>query len=145
MDQTKILFILFLIVLFYLFFCCNNNKENLPGVPTKEIIFFSSKDCRYCNEFQKLWNLFVMNNKNNNCVDFIQIDTNENPSIAKKYKVTELPKIIAVIDGEQVYEFNDQRTYEKLFNFLVRLRTSHMKQEKVRQTFPVQFTNYCRN
>lgn len=114
------------IILFIVYCCYNYNRtENLPGYPKKEIIYFSARNCKWCKEFQPMWDIFVLNESQNGCVDFQQLDINDNAQIAGIYNVRDVPNIIATIDDKKVATFNDDRTYQKLVKFLTDLRTTY--------------------
>lgn len=126
---TNILIIIVGIGLCYFIYKKFFNTNEMFRDHYKEILYFSSKNCGYCGQFQPVWNSFkkTYNNSFNdtNKIEIKQIDADQYPEIVRKFNIDGYPTVIGVYNGEKVTEFNGPRTYENLSKFYIRFQAKY--------------------
>ena len=127
--------IFFLIVAIYLYnkyvtpmvdnkYVANNEfqqKSDDSDVQNVELYIFTVNWCPHSKKAIPIWEQLKAeySNKifNNYNIDFIQVDGEENPSLADKYKVEGYPTI-KMVKGNQVIEYDAKPSLEHLKEFL---------------------------
>lgn len=102
----------------------NNNNEpshDSSNIPEVELIIFTVEWCPHSKKAMPIWNQLKeeYGNKTYNGykIIFQQIDGEENPDMADKYKVEGYPTI-KLIKGNQVIEYDAKPSLEHLKEFL---------------------------
>ncbi len=127
--------IFFLIVAIYLYnkyvtpmvdnkYVANNEfqqKSDDSDVQNVELYIFTVNWCPHSKKAIPIWEQLKAeySNKtfNNYNIDFIQVDGEENPSLADKYKVEGYPTI-KMVKGNQIIEYDAKPSLEHLKEFL---------------------------
>jgi len=128
--------IFFLIVAIYLYnkyvtpmvdnkFIPNNEfqqkSENSDDIQNVELYIFTVNWCPHSKKAVPIWEQLKAeySNKtfNNYNINFIQVDGEENPSLADKYKVEGYPTI-KMVKGNQIIEYDAKPSLEHLKEFL---------------------------
>jgi len=78
------------------------------------IIYFYAPWCGYCKKFFPLWNELKQENTD---VNMVEINSDEQEAMCKKYNVTRYPTLIKV-SGKNKKVFNEERTKENLIKFI---------------------------
>lgn len=83
--------------------------------PIKEILYFHSDDCYYCDEFEEHWN--KLNKNFSKDIKFKKLFGREHPELKSKYKVDGYPTIIFNSDNDW-YEYKYKRSFENISKIL---------------------------
>ena len=79
----------------------------------KKLIYFYMDNCKWCKEFQKIWQQL----KKNKSIKFMKINGPKNPTMTKKYKVNSYPTLVKIEGGSHEL-FEEERTLKNLKEFL---------------------------
>lgn len=97
------------------------NNENTINIPKAELIIFTVDWCPHSKKAMPIWE--ELKEKHHNTVyngyklTFVQVNGEENPEMADKYKVDGYPTI-KLLKGNQVIEYDAKPTTEHLTEFL---------------------------
>lgn len=86
-------------------------KESAPSI---EMVYVFSPNCRYCTEFDPVWNKFTAQIKQSGLPSVTTFKSTD----ASKYDVQSFPSVLLYWDGKKKATFEGQRTPEKLWDFL---------------------------
>ena len=97
-----------------------SNKEYVPYRETSATIYmFKTEWCPYCKKAQPEWDAVktsIGNTVNNIELKFMEIDCDDNPTMADKYKVDSYPSIILEIGDKKInYDAKVDRTILRKF------------------------------
>lgn len=95
------------------------------GMGKKEIVFFSSNGCSWCEKFQPTWDSFYNNLNSSHRVALIQIKSNERPEMIEKYGVKTFPTILYLKDGKMADKYTGDRSYEDLKRYHSYVMSDH--------------------
>ena len=99
----------------------NDSSDSSDDAPEVELFIFTVEWCPHSKKAIPIWEQLKAeyNNKpfNNHNIIFIQVDGEENPELADKYKVEGYPTI-KLIKGDQIIEYDAKPSIEHLKEFL---------------------------
>ncbi len=85
-----------------------------PKQPVIEMVYVFSPNCRYCTEFDPVWNKFTAQIKQSGLPSVTTMKSTD----SAKYDVQSFPTVLLYRDGKKKATFEGQRTPEKLWDFL---------------------------
>lgn len=97
------------------------NNENTNNIPNAELIIFTVDWCPHSKKAMPIWEELKQKHHgtvyNGYKLTFVQVNGEENPEMADKYKVDGYPTI-KLLKGNQVIEYDAKPTTEHLTEFL---------------------------
>ena len=91
-------------------------RKNKKEKKTKDkLIYFYMEGCRYCVQFEPIWNKLKENKDKN--IKFMKINGPKNKKITNKYGVEGYPTILLIRNNLPIL-FNKKRTYKNLQKFI---------------------------
>ena len=126
--------LLVIAIILIVLFTYRQRIESFFSAPSgKTLVFFSSKRCGRCTEFQPIWNQFVYNFQDDQRVTFKQINGDMYPDALAMYNVTQYPTIIAIQQYPVPYAvkfggFTLNNAYDNLIQFYTAFRSNSFYQ-----------------
>lgn len=97
----------------------------LPADDQSKILLFYDPSCPHCREFMKVngtWDAVKHKVKEERKIkheiEFIEVNNHINPQLCREFNVAYYPCLMK-IKHNNVYEFNDPRTYQNVLNFVL--------------------------
>ena len=119
-----------LIVLAIIYLLFTNFKGVFEGFGTGEpttLLLLHMNGCGHCKKLMPEWDEFVRNNNNSGLV-IKSVEMDEDPSLAKRYKVEGFPTILLLDEnGEKIETYEGTRTSSGLSEYVNQLKKDKPK------------------
>ena len=120
-NLTKLLVLVVVVVALGLLINFFMNKhEGFSGNGHKTLLLNHMNGCGHCERLMPEWDKFV--SENNTDIKTKKVEVNEDPSVAKKYKVDGFPTILLIgPNGDKLETYNGERTSSGLLSYAKKL------------------------
>lgn len=119
--NTK-LYIIIPVIFFiiYLLISRNSNHETdeyMDIIEKKNLLYFYSPQCKYCEMFDPTWNMLIKKYQKSNVI-LKKFDATklENTNLTKKYQIQGYPTIL--LETKKIKEYEGNRKYDDIVEFI---------------------------